>query len=409
MTLAVAGLLVALGGLLVAQNQPSLRAKVAPDPYTQEQPEALKKAGYESLGPFVFGTDHTSATVAELLGTEPLRWIETAHFRIGCALPALALKTDEAWRDDWIAGLRLELKRLAVRLPRVKPDVRELDPWLRAHLFAQRAEELYADVLANLGLQEFHFPVAADNPAEATKFRGLGPHLGMREKFTILLVQKGASHARYTRAYQGTEIAEPTRGHDFKFGAMYWGTSEETANGLFRHDYPLHSHFIFNLSHNLYTCYRSFSHEVPPWLVTGLAHWHSRRVTPRFPTFDRKDLKDKDQRSAFWEWDKRVEGLLRNGAFEPAEQLLSRTNAGSFGLEQHMQSWALVDFLMTSHKAKTMQFLHTLKDPFHARRQAPTATELSLRQTDALKTTLGWTAAELDAAWRLAVLGKGKK
>lgn len=389
---------------------PSVRATVRPDPYTQGDAAALKKAGYASLGPFPFGTGHTSETVAELLGTEPLLWIETAHFRLGCALSALSLKNEEPWRDEWVSRLKGELKRLAARLPRVKTDTKELDPWLRAHLMAQRLEDLYAEALANLGLPENQFPTAADDPGDAEHFRGLGPHFGMPQKFTILLVKKASSHARYTRAFQQREIADPIRYHDGAFGCMYWGASEETADGLFRQDFPLHAHLAFNVAHNLYTCYRGYGHDLPPWFVTGLAHWHARRISPRFPTYDRKDDRDKDQRSAFWEWDKRVPGLLKNGSFEPVEKLLDRTNAGAFGIEQHIQSWALVDFLMAEHKAEAMRFLHSLKDPFHARRQAPTEVELKVRQTDALRANLGWTAADFEQAWRTAVLGgKGRR
>ncbi len=393
-----------------AQANRQVRAKVVPDPYTQGDPALLEKAGYVSLGPFPFGSGHTTADVADLLGTEPLLWIETAHFRIGSALPPAPLKNDEAWRDDWIQRLRSELERLAAKLPRVKPETRQLDAWLRAHLIAQRCEELYAEVLTNLGATDTTFPQTADDPADAGKFRGHGPHLGMREKFTVLLLRKSSSHARYTRAYHHHEMSAPIRYHDGAFGSMYWGASEETADGLFRHDYALHAHLVFNVAHNLHTGYRSFGHELPAWLVTGLAHWYSRRVSPRFPTYDRRDVTDRDPRSAFWEWDKRVPGLMKNAAFEPADRLLERTTAGTFGIEQHIQSWALVDFLMTKHKRAAMQFLHALKDPFHQQRTAPTAEEQQARQLAALSTHLGWAPAELDAAWRQHVLSaKGRR
>jgi hypothetical protein len=392
---------------VLAQAPPpdGVRPKVPPDPYTQGDPALLQKAGYVSLGPFPFGSNHTTTQVGDLLGTEPLRWIETAHFRIGCALSGVPLRVEEDWREAWVQRLKPELKRLATRLPRVKPETRDLDPWLRAHLIAQRLEDLYAEVLGNLGATDDSFPSQPDDPADATKLRGLGRYLGMREKFTVLLLQKASSHARYTRAHQKNEIAEPIRYHDSEFGCMYWGASEETADSLFRSDYALHSHLVFNVAHNLYTGYRCFGHELPPWLVTGLAHWHSRRVSPRFPTYDRKDDKDRDQRSAFWEWEKRVPGLLKNGAFEPVENLLARTTAGTFGIEQHMQSWSLADFLMTKHKAGAMQFLRTLKDPWHQRQKAPTDTELQTRQLDALRQHLGWTPQQFEAAWREAVLG----
>jgi hypothetical protein len=406
---ALAVALAAVSCIARAQPPGQLRPKVPPDPYTQGDAALLQKAGYVSLGPFPFGAGHSSLQVAELLGTEPLIWIETAHFRIGCALSGTPLRVDGDWRDAWVQRLKPELKRLAAKLPRVKPDARDLDPWLRAHLIAQRLEDLYAEVLANFGATDDSFPKEPDDPTDASAFRGLGPYLGMREKFTVLLLQKASSHARYTRAYQKNEIQEPIRFHDGEFGSMYWGASEETAEGLFRSDYALHSHLFFNVAHNLYTGYRAFGHELPPWLVTGLAHWHSRRVSPRFPTYDRKDDTDRDQRSAFWEWEKRVPGLLKNNAFEPVENLLARTTAGTFGIEQHIQSWSLADFLMAKHKAKAMQFVHALKDPFHQRQRAATPAELQTRQLEALQQQLGWTPQQLETAWREAVVGKGRR
>ncbi|MFY9342883.1 MAG: hypothetical protein WAT39_10360 [Planctomycetota bacterium] len=393
----------------VAGQVPTVRPKTTPDPYTLGEPAALKKAGYESLGPFPFGANHDSSAITELLGSEPLLWIETAHFKIGCALSPLPLKNDEPWRDDWVARLKQELKRLATRLPRVKTDVKELDPWLRAHLVAQRVEELYAAMLANFGLTESSFPMAPDDPAKPAEFRGLGRHFGMKGKFTVLLLRTSASHARYTRAHHGREIADPIRFQDQQTGSLYWGASEETAEGLFKHDYALNAHLTFNLAHNLYSGYRSFSHDLPPWLSTGLAHWHARQVSPRFPTYDRKDDRDKEMRSAFWEWDKRVPGLLRNGAFKSVPALLDHPSAGTFDLEQHMQSWAVVEYLMTEHKPKFMAFVHRMKEPFHARRRAPTETEVRLRQLDVLQEVLGWSPEQLEAAWRLAVLGPGAR
>src|SRR5688500_5682997 len=130
--LLVAAVFAAAACCAAAQAKPIVRAKVPPDPYTQEDPALLKAVGYVSLGPFPFGSNRTTLQVADLLGTEPLAWIETAHFRIGCALSPLSTKNGEDWREDWIQRLKPELKRLAAKLPRVKPETRELDAWLRA-------------------------------------------------------------------------------------------------------------------------------------------------------------------------------------------------------------------------------------------------------------------------------------
>ena len=76
----------------------------------------LQKVGYVSFGPFPFGSNHTTLQVGDLLGTEPLRWIETAHFRIGCALSGVPLRVEEDWREAWVQRLKPELKRLATKL-----------------------------------------------------------------------------------------------------------------------------------------------------------------------------------------------------------------------------------------------------------------------------------------------------
>ncbi len=395
--------LLSAGSLVRGQTT---RAQVGVDPYTSGKPEALAKAGYVSFGPFPFGEGYTTGSITNLLGTEPLIWIETAHFRLGCALSPVALKGRHDWSREWNKLLKAELKELRKVIPGIKKKVKVLDPWLRAHLMAWRLEKLYAEVLANLGLRDEWFPKQSSDPQDAEKFRGLGPYFGMKEKFTVLLLQQAASHARYTRAYHGIEIKDPIRYHDIKFSCMYWGGSEETANGLYRIDLALHTNLTFNIAHNLYTCYRAYGHDLPAWVSTGLSHWHARRVSPRFPTYDRRDDNDGNARSAFWEWDKRVKGLVKNEVFEPLETFMDHEHSGKFGLEQHMQAWALVDYLLTTRKAATFRFLHSLKEPFHARRRVPSSQELRIRQRDAFRDAFDCEPAEMQVQWRKFVLGK---
>jgi hypothetical protein len=399
-------LLPVLASGLLAQVKPPARPKIPPDPYVGGDAGLMAKIGYTAVGNFPFGTGHGTRDIDELLGSEPLVWIETAHFRIGSALPALPLRATGDGGGEWVDRTRKELKRLAKVLPKVKAEAKDLDQWLRAHLIAMRLEDLYAEVQSVLGVKDADFPPApGDSRSEAASFRGLGPFLGMREKFTVLLLQRGSSHARYTNAHCKREIADPIRHHDIAFGSMYWGGTLETANGLFGSDLALHTHMVFNVAHNLYTCYRSYSHDPPAWLPTGLAHWHSRRISPRFPTYDRKHDEDREQRTSFWEWGKRVPGMMKNDTFEPLEVFLNRHNAGEFGIEQHIQSWALADYLIQSRKDAFAKFVRACKDPLHAGHKWPEPSEVSRQQRDAMKTMMATTPAELDAAWRLAVLG----
>lgn len=390
-------------GMAIAQGPPP-RAVAGTDPHTKGEPAAMAKLGYVSFGPFAFGTDHDTNDVEDLLGSEPLAWIETAHFRIGCALSPVELHDESPSGEEWVRGVRSELKRLHRKLPQIDAGTRQLDAWLRAHLIAQRLEDLYAEVSGNLGVEDRSFPVvAADDPSDPENYRGSGPFLGMRAKFRVLLLRHESSHARYTRAFQGHEMPDPVRDHDAAFGSLYWGGSEDTADGLFRVDLALHTHLVFNVAHLLYSGYRDHGHDLPAWLSTGLGHWHARRISPRFPTYERRQDGDREPRSEYWRWSERLPSLAKAGCFEPLPVFCVRENAGEFRLEQQIQSWGLVDWLLRDRKAATMRFVHLLKEPFHSRTRPPTTEELRDRQWSAMRQAFGVDAAELQRQWLRAL------
>ncbi|MBL8729692.1 MAG: hypothetical protein JNM25_14780 [Planctomycetes bacterium] len=392
--------------LLAAVPRAQRLVESVPDPYTGGEPAAMAAAGYVSFGPFPFGLRRSSADVESLLGDEPLVWIETAHFRIGCALSPLRLRGDR----DWVDRTQAELTQLKERLPRVKPATRELDPWLRAHLIALRCEALYAEVRDNLGATDATFQQA---PAHAGRgdpraFEGFGPHLGMEHKFSVLLLQRAANLARYTRAWHGGETQAPSRHHDTGAG-LDFAVAEETADGLLRDDFALHSYLVYNLAANLYNGYRGCYHELPPWLLGGLAHWHARHVSPRFPFFERPVGGENPVGYDCWQWDERARGLLRTGAFEPIAQLMERPDLKAFDLEQHIESWALVDYLMSTRRVAAMKFLRDVKDPFHQLRRAPTREEVHERARERFEPAFGMTPEAMDAAWRAQVGGRRRK
>ena len=395
-------LLAAVVLLSAAASAQTQRKQAATDPYTRGEQAAVAALGYESLGPFELGAGHDTEAVEELLGTEPLIWIETAHFRLGCSLSPLALRGQQDWSKAWIKAVREELDELRPQLPkgRLKKRVKTLDPWLRAHLMARRLERLYAEVCGALGRDDAWFADGSRDANRPDAFVGEGPHLGMRQKQVVLMVQKRGAFARYTRQYRGREAVESMRHHDLQYGGMFWGCSQESANNLFQSDYALHASLAFNVAHNCYTSYRCFGHDLPPWLVTGLAHWHSRNVSPRFPNYDRKDHDDPRYRSPFWDWDARVAGLIKNDVFEPLADLVAVGSAGRFGIEQHMQAWAVVDYLRAERAEELARFLFLLKAPFHGRLRTPTSEELKRRQTEAFEAAFGGQVADVDASWR---------
>ncbi|MFT4515325.1 MAG: hypothetical protein ACI91B_004039 [Planctomycetota bacterium] len=361
-------------------SAPGKGAAIGPDPYTEGKQAILTKANYVRFAPFQFGGNHTTGEVEALLGHKNIAWIETKHFRLGCSLSPLKAKSPAVWGKKWGASLKRELTTLRKRIPSIKkPKV--LDPWVRAHLFAHRLEKLYDDVSGNLELGR--------NGDEVDQEIVVGPYLGMTEKAAVLLLQKRSDHARYTRAYHGREMGDPIRLHDGHFDCMYWGASEETAENLFASDFALHTHVTYNVAHNLYSGYRTFRRPLPAWLITGLCHFHARQISPRFPTHDRPSTEDGggSKHSAFWKWDERIGGLVKNEALEPLDKLFDRKSSHDFEVEQHMHAWSVVAFLAEHHKAKLFRFVHLVKGS-------------GVSQRDAFHQAFDCEVTEIDAAWQ---------
>lgn len=386
-------------GICQVPVTPPSPAAVPADPYTGAAPDVLDRVGYQSLGPFRFGTNHDSDDVALLLADEPLLWIETRHFRIGASLSAYAVPAKD---KEAAAQVRSELQKLAGRLPKVDPRANRLDPWLRAHLVAQRAEEVYAAVLHHLGVAATDFPLPpGDDPRRAATFRGLGPYLGMPEKFTILLVQKPTSLQRYTAAWQSWSTPLPVRFFDHRFGMAFFGASEGAADGLMRDDVALRTHLSYHVAHNLYTSYRSYGHNLPAWLVNGLAWRHARQVSTRFPIYDLRCAADPDGKR-YASWAKRVAVWRKDDGMPPLAPLLERLDVASLTMDEHLQCWALVDGLMQQRPKAVAEFVHRMKDPFFDRLRFPTDEELLARQREVLAAVFGVDAGGLAKLWREA-------
>lgn len=369
---------------------------VGPDPYTRGDRALLDAAGYESLGPFALGLHHDSAATQALLRDESLHWIETAHFRIGASLSPLAI--DRRSDEEWTRLLGGELDRLRQRLPGVPAKVVRLDPWLRAHLIAQRAEETWREVAGLLGVDDASFAATPGDPQTPQSFMGVGPNFGMKEKFTILLVQRAASLERYTAAHHGWGTSRPSRSFDHGFGNAFFGAAEEPSHGLLRDDLVLRAHLTFHVAWMLYTSYRSYGHNLPAWLPVGLAWHHARAVTTSVPVYDLEPGDAGRQRYLLWQ--KRVPQLLRARGFEPLSTLVARMDVDAFTMDQHLQCWALVDHLLAHRRAQFVAFFDRMKEPFHGRLRFPTDDELLARQRQAFASAFGVDVDGLEASWR---------
>lgn len=363
------------------------------DPYTRGDAAAMTAAGYESFGPFAFGTNHDSREVQAMLPDEPLVWLETAHFRIGCAAAASEVGKDKVWAPQ----LRQRLAALGQRLPNLDAKAPRLDRWLRAHLIADAAERVYADVLLELSRADADFPAHPGHEARLGEgFLGAGPFLGMPQKFTILVLQRPASLAAYTAAHHSWATSAPTRFFDHRFGCAFVGLA---AAGALNGDEALLTHLQFHIAHNLYSGYRSYGHNLPAWLVNGLAHWQSRKVSVRVPVYDLRTGPGSSEKD-FLAWSKRWPTMLEKDRFEPLPTFVRRMDIGGYSMDDHLQCWAFVDFLMAARRDELRLFLERMKDPFHERLRFPTDAELFARQDQAMQLAFGTDAAGLQDAWR---------
>ena len=109
---------------------------------------------------------------------------------------------------------------------------------------------------------------------------------------------------------------------------------------------------------------------------------------------------DTSEESTFWKWDERAVGLMKFDAFAPLDELLAKKDVTEFGMEEHIQSWFLVDYLMHARKEHTAKFLRAFKDPFHQRRKSPDHGELVARQTACFGAAFGVEPTALEAEWR---------
>ncbi|MGB0685343.1 MAG: hypothetical protein ACPGQD_04040, partial [Planctomycetota bacterium] len=157
-----------------------------PDPYTEEVREAMDRAGYVRFGQMQWADNHGTKDIEEAFGGVEMIWVETEHFRIGSSLPEYTI--DRANKVEK-KKLEEELKRLRERLPTAPKKVKKLDPWLRLHLFAMRAEELYDEIEEMLKVEDESFPRGPGTVVDG-KYMGEGPYLGMTDKYLVLLTEK---------------------------------------------------------------------------------------------------------------------------------------------------------------------------------------------------------------------------
>lgn len=364
-------------------NDPSLCTVCAGDA------ELMQAGGIVAHGGFPFGKGGSDTVhVDKHLATCDIRWIETKNFRIGFALGPYKVKLEE--KKKFIA----ELTRLKQAFPKVMPESTVLDPWLRAHIYAQRAEDIHArflEIVDGLGAG-----FADGSGTWRGSYQGEGPYLGQKEKYEVLILPNEAAHVDFLLEQAGLQIRNTQRWHFIDRGAIL--VSMHAQQGNLRSDPGLHGHLAFNLAHNLYDGLNHYSYDTPVWVHEGLAHYMEREIDPNNNSFDGGEGAVADMTSK-GNWKPEVLKLISSDQAPRMAELMALKNFGELKLPHHFTTWSMVDFLLSTKPKEFAQFLWALKRSYNEQ-GIPTGENLPEWHRKQFKDLLGYSYIEFDQAWR---------
>jgi len=338
------------------------------DPFTGGDEKLMQALGVVSYAPLPWADNLRTTDIEKVLGEGRVLWLETAHFRIGCNLGLTALPQEPAARKL----VNAELQQLNKRCNKLPSRASKLGAWLRLHLYALRAETLYADYAELIG-----FDAAA------------GTHLGQKDKFLILLFQKKSDLSRYLDRFCGMPgtVSQRYR-HPISSQEAIVMTGEGDDGP--RDEASVYAQFRFLLVQSL----QDAAGSTPYWLSLGIAHWYERQVPCNMMNAAPRADESVDQESQN-KWPAKVKGRIQHDALLiPFTKLTTMTDFGYFA---HTQVWSRVDWWMQQDRAKFGQFVRGLLADGSAARQLAVLLEVYGQEPEAC-----------DAAWRRWVMANYK-
>lgn len=338
-------------------NSPLIKVGLE-DKFTGQDSAAMTRLGVVGYGPLAWADGKRTADIEKVLGEGRVLWMETEHFKFGSNFGfARAPKDPKARRL-----LKGELKRLHKKCKKVPASASKLDPWLRLHLYAQRAEELY-DEFADL----------AGRPHGERR-------LGEKQKLLILLFEKKSDLARYFKSFCGRETQQTQRHTHYGTGHRSLVMTAEGDDGP-RDSETTHAQFRYFAMQ----MFMDAAGGGPLWLQYGLGHVYEREVPCNMINCGVRADESVDPASQY-EWGKKIRKRVKfEGLVVPFEELTTKTDLGYYG---HVQAWARVEWMLQD-RARFAEFLGAvLGKPSRARQVAALAGVYELEP------------AAFDAAWR---------
>ena len=365
------------------------------DPHTGGKPELMQAAGVVSYGGFEFAREDTAA-IERLLGVVDIKWIETAHFEIGFGLGPYKLRQDERKK------VAAELTRLKEKLPSINPKQTQLDPWLRAHLVAQRLEDSYAQFLSVVRLTDADFPDGTTPfvPGEGKAYMGEGPILGQKGKIEVLLLPSEAASVTFLRHSYGMSIKRTQRWNLPDRDTLSITIHE--AQGRLRVDTALHAHLVFNAAHCFLEGLKHYSYDAPRWLQEGFAHWMERQVSPLYNSFD-GDEGSAPEMTSKSDWEAETKKMVASGDAPRISEMINFTTYGEFEIEHHFATWSMIDFLAREHPDGLANLLKGIKGLLDEKGYAD-GSRVPDTHRELFRSEFGMTYLQFDEAWRTWVL-----
>lgn len=357
-------------------------------PYCKGDPTLMAKAGIVSHGPFEFASNDSNQ-VDTLLATVDIRWIESVHFQIGVGLGTYKIKEEEK------KTIRAELERLALVLPTIDAKPKVLDPWVRAHLYAQRCEDVYVRFSQLMQVKDSDFP-KGDGPWNGQgKYMGEGPYLGQKGKYEVLLLPSEASSMQFLSAQYGLTTRLSQRWNMTTRDTL--SVTAHTGLGDLREDPAMHGHVAFNLAINLLDGLKHYSYDTPIWIREGLGHFIEREINPKFNTFDSSEggiaVMTKKEK-----WEPEVKRMIAANQQVGIAQMLTLRDYAGLTLPHHFTTWSMTDYMIRATPDAYACFNGKLHGRTNKQNFADSSNLLDAHR-DVFQECFGMNYIQFEAAW----------
>ncbi len=405
-------LLLALGAIFLCTGETcAQKKKKLPkwqiDKYTKNKPKEMAKFGYVSYGPFSFGQRGAATTTSEVISKHmhytQIRWVETAHYRIGLELPSYTVPFNPKIK----AKIRAELTRLKERTGNslIKPKTRTIDPWLRLHLIAQRLEEHYALMQDWLGVTDKSFPQNAEEYKSWSPklYMGEGGYMGQKGKYLVLVFQDNSAYKDYILSFIGrkTEQGQQWNFKHKSIDALMYAVAADnnSEGGRLKDDTALHCHLVHAMTHLIINGYRHYNYNLPVWIREGLAHYFERLIDPKWNSYTRSEgaapIKNKS-----WKWKPLTRKFISSKKATPFSEAFKWSDFGKMEIEDHVTIWSRWDYLMGKGQKKFAAFMIEIKGGSDPTIWASSGENVVENTRKALQKVYRLTPLSLDEKWK---------